>query len=73
MEDAQKERQQRRELRAANLAAFASPPDESALKSLDSSLKRCGGFPKKIKAFSETPIESLLADFHALNLTKCVR
>ena len=70
----------RRSLRALNLSFVdgqtppAERPSHSQLRQLDSSLKRCTGFIRKLKTtpISEKSIETLIAEANLLNLSRYI-
>ena len=60
------------ELKEKNMRAESSRPDESALKKLDSSIKKITAFIKRLKNLTESQKDSLSKDLVQLNLTKYI-
>ncbi|KAG1674543.1 Regulator of nonsense transcripts 2 [Nymphon striatum] len=60
------------ELRHQNQLKSANRPEEEFFTKLDSSLKKNTAFIKRLKNMTEAQKESMIKDFHSLNLTKYV-
>ena len=63
--------EERTALRSANSAASLPGADrEAQVARLDSSIKKCSSLLRKLRALSEQPLASLLADLRTVNLAK---
>lgn len=62
----------RRQLRLSNQQDNIRYPDEATLAKLDSSIKKNSAFVKKLKVFTESQKELILAELDKLNLTKFI-
>ncbi|KAK3753991.1 hypothetical protein QZH41_009266, partial [Actinostola sp. cb2023] len=73
VEEAQDQIKTKMLLRSKNLAAIAAYSSDTALKGLDSSVKKNSAFIKKLRSITEQQRESLTNEFNGLNLSRYIQ